>query len=150
MKSKRWVSMLLCMLLCVSVFVGCTNKKYDVTMKVVCRELIDDSYYGGVVEEWIFTPDIEEMHTEREYDGKEYVYSVYQYNLPDHPRWSRKWLSPSGKNGFVSSLGKVNQRYDEKDPQSVCERGEYVYHCTADRTSDLWNYRTIRLYITVT
>lgn len=65
----------------VSLFSGCKaedeDKKYDVTIKIAS----DD---GG---EWIFTPDIQEMHTTREYDGQEHRFYVKEYQLADHPRW---------------------------------------------------------------
>jgi len=134
--------LLFCIGLC---FVGCgdtKDKKYDVAIRIGCSD-------GKVYE---FPIGTDELHVEYVYDGIERKFGVRAYNLPDHPRWSKDWISPSGEgaNVFDTSLGKVNQRYDEDDPRSVCERGEYVFHCIADSTSDLWNFRSVRLYITVT
>ncbi len=147
-KTKKLViSICLLLLLTLSFaicLIGCgddKNKKYDVAIRIGCSD-------GNVYE---FPVGTDELHVDYVYDGKERTFGVRAYNLPDHPRWSKDWISPSGEgaNVFDTSLGKVNQRYDEEDPRSVCERGEYIFHCTADSTSDLWNYRTVRLYITV-
>lgn len=42
-------------------------------------------FFGA--EKRIFTPDIQEMHTTREYDGQEHRFYVKEYQLADHPRW---------------------------------------------------------------
>ena len=76
---------------------------------------------------------------------------IDSWNLPKHPRWSEEWFAPntSGANVFQASYGKVNQMHYEEKPKFICERGEYYYRVYADTTSDLWNSRTIWLYITV-
>lgn len=117
------------------------SKKYDVTIKIT-------NNFGS---EWVFTPDVSELTYEFEYTGEEMYFYVDSYNLSEHPRWSEKWFSPSGEGAdvFDSSYGKVNQRYDEEDPICICEKGEYYFYVRASDTSDLWNARTVRLYITV-
>ena len=117
------------------------SEKYDVTIKIT-------NNFGS---EWVFTPDVSELTYEFEYTGEEMYFYVDSYNLSEHPRWSEKWFSPSGEGAdvFDSSYGKVNQRYDEEDPICICEKGEYYFYVRASDTSDLWNGRTIRLYITV-
>ena len=132
-------TLLLC--LCLT---GCgekEKKKYDVTIKIT-------NNFNG---EWIFTPDVSELTYEFEYTGEEMYFYIDSYNLSDHPRWSEKWFAPSGEGAdtFDTSYGKVNQRYDEEDPICICERGEYFFYVRANDTSDLWNARTVRLYITV-
>lgn len=123
---------------------GCADdkdKKYDVAIRVGCSD-------GNVYE---FPVGEDEKHITIPYDGIERTYWVDSYNLPDHPRYGDDWFSPSGEgaNVFDSSLGKVHQKYDEKPPEYVCEKGEYFYSVHADSTANLWNFRTIYLYITV-
>ena len=123
-------------------FVGCgKEKKYDVSIKIA-------NNYGST---WIFTPDIDVLRYEFEYTGEEMRFWVDSYNLPKHPRWSKEWFAPntSGANVFQASYGKVGQMYYEEGPKFICERGEYYYCVYADTTSDLWNSRTVYLYITV-
>ena len=123
-------------------FVGCgKEKKYDVSIKIA-------NNYGST---WIFTPDIDELRYEFEYTGEDMRFWIDSYNLPKHPRWSKEWFAPntSGANDFQASYGKVGQMYYEEDPKFICERGEYYYCVYADTTSDLWNSRTVYLYITV-
>lgn len=117
------------------------SEKYDVTIKIT-------NNFGS---EWVFTPDVSSLTYEFEYTGEEMYFYVDSYNLSGHPRWSDKWFSPSGEGAdvFDSSYGKVNQRYDEEDPICICEKGEYYFYVRASNTSDLWNARTVRLYITV-
>lgn len=144
-KLSKLLSMLLITITLSSCFlVGCNiikAKKYDVTIKIGC----------STGEEWIFTPDVKEMHCEFEYDGIERTFFVDKYNLAKHPRWANKWFDPSpyGANVFGGSLSKVNQMYYEENPKVVCDRGEYLFSVYADSTSNLWNCRFIRLYITV-
>ena len=137
-------SIIACTLLFCFCLTGCgeqEDKKYDVTIKIT-------NNFGS---EWIFTPDVSELTYEFEFTGEEMYFYVDSYNLPEHPQWSKKWFAPSGEGAdtFDASYGKVNQRYDEEDPICICERGEYFFYVRANDTSDLWNARTIRLYITV-
>ena len=140
-----FVALFLCVMLCAA-FTACGEQtegetKYDVAICVACS---DGSTYTFPVGE-------DEKHVTIPYDGIERTYWVDSYNLPDHPRWSDKWFSPSGEgaNVFESSLGYVDQMYYEDPPENVCEVGEYFYCVHADATSDIWNFRTIYLYIIV-
>ena len=147
------IEKILCLLTVLSVafcscflFTGCKkesdeNKKYDVSIKV--KNNFDS--------EWIFEPGVDELYYTFEYTGKEMRFWIDSWNLPKHPRWSNKWFEPntSGANVFQASYGKVGQMYYEEDPKFICERGEYYYRIYADSTSDLWNSRTVFLYITV-
>ncbi len=149
MKIKK----ILCLLTVLSVafcscflFTGCKkesdeNKKYDVSIKV--KNNFDS--------EWIFEPGVNELTYKFDYTGKEMRFWIDSWNLPKHPRWSNEWFKPntSGANVFQASYGKVGQMYYEEDPKFICERGEYYYRIYADSTSDLWNSRTVFLYITV-
>ena len=115
--------------------------KYDVAIRVACSD-------GEVYE---FPVGTDEKHITIPYDGVERTYWVKEYNLPDHPRYSDDWFSPSGEgaNVFESSLGYVDQMYYEDPPENVCEVGEYFYCVHADATSDIWNFRSIYLFVTV-
>ena len=149
MKRKK----ILCLLTVLSVafcscflFTGCKkesdeNKKYDVSIKV--KNNFDS--------EWIFEPGVDELYYTFEYTGKEMRFWIDSWNLPKHPRWSNEWFKPntSGANVFQADYGKIGQMYYEEDPKFICERGEYYYRIYADSTSDLWNSRTVFLYITV-
>ena len=117
------------------------NKKYDVSIKV--KNNFDS--------EWIFEPGVDELYYTFEYTGKEMRFWIDSWNLPKHPRWSNEWFKPntSGANVFQADYGKIGQMYYEEDPKFICERGEYYYRIYADSTSDLWNSRTVFLYITV-
>ena len=149
MKIKK----ILCLLTVLSVafcscflFTGCKkesdeNKKYDVSIKI--KNNFDS--------EWIFEPGVEKLYYTFEYTGKEMRFWIDSWNLPKHPRWSNEWFKPntSGANVFQADYGKIGQMYYEEDPKFICERGEYYYRIYADSTSDLWNSRTVWLYITV-
>lgn len=129
----------------VSLFSGCKaedeDKKYDVTIKIAS----DDG------DEWIFTPDIQEMHTTREYDGQEHRFYVKEYQLADHPRWSDEWFAPAsgGANIFQADFLYTDLEGKQSTLRRLKDRGKYVFCCSADATSDLWNFRSIYLYITV-
>ncbi len=121
------------------------NGKYDVTIRIACD---DES-----TETWVFTPDVEEIRIEREYDGQEHRYYIDAYQLVDHPRYEEQWFSPKGEGAnvfggemlYTSSTGEqeVFSKFIVKD------RGQYNIHIYASTTSSLWNYRSIDLYITV-
>lgn len=124
---------------------GCANKKekkYDVTIKV-------KNNFGN---EWIFTPDIQELTYEFEYTGEEMYFGVDSYSLPDHPDWGDKWfgLTSSGPNAFSSVRqycppGGVYASFDGP----VKEIGLYHMCFMADSTSNLWNFRSVHFYVTV-
>lgn len=127
----------------IAALAGCAEEetKYDVAIRVACS---DGTTYD-------FPVGTDERHITIPYDGTERTFWVDKFNLPDHPRWSDEWISPSGEgaNVFISTFGKVDQKYDEEPPESACEKGEYFYCVHADSSSNLWNFRTIYLYITI-
>lgn len=130
---------------------GCKEKKkYDVTIKIACKEVVNGRATESVCGEWIFTPDIDEMHIEQEYDGKQYVYYVESYSLPKHPTLDG-WYKPTGyaPNTFDVSLAFQGQMWYDENPKYVCEKKNYCLLVQADQISDLWNYRCVRLYIDV-
>lgn len=129
----------------VSLFSGCKaedeDKKYDVTIKIAS----DDG------DEWIFTPDVQEMYTTKNYDGQEHRFYVKEYQLADHPRWGDEWFAPvdEGANIFSADFLYTDLEGTQSVLRRLKERGEYIYTCIANATSDLWNFRYINLYITV-
>ena len=95
---------------------GSQEQKYDVSIRIAC----DD---GNT---WVFTPDVEEIRIERNYDGNEHRYYVQAYQLPEHPRWGDKWISPSGEgaNVFQASLAYRDENGKVSELKRVKERGE--------------------------
>ena len=120
---------------------GSQNQKYDVSIRVAC----DDG------NSWVFTPDVDEIRIERNYDGNEHRYYVQAYQLPEHPQFGDTWLSPSGEgaNVFHSNLAYRDENGKVSEVKKVKERGEYCLNVNASQTSTLWNTRTVLLYITV-
>ncbi len=116
------------------------DKKYDVTIKVT-------SNHGG---EWIFTPDIKELHVEIPYDGLERRFYVDCYQLKDHPRWSEKWFDISGDNGFYIHMQKKVSGLGYEPVKSIVEKGDYCCTITTNMTSRLFNFRSVYFYITIT
>ncbi len=120
--------------------VGCAGeKKYDVSIKVV-------NNYG---DEWIFTPDVDELYYEFRYTGEEMTFGVDSYYVYGEPRFGDRWLDCSGVaiNYFSGSWGYQNPEGKTESVHSVSERGDYCYTIYTRQNS--WNRRTVRLYITV-
>ncbi len=118
------------------------NQKYDVTIKI-------KNNYGS---EWVFTPDVSELTYEFEYTGDEMNFYVDTYNLADHPRWSDKWLSPSGEGADIFHQTMTYRPPEGKNKSftgPVKERGEYCICVSAGPSSDLWNFRSVYLYVQV-
>lgn len=117
-------------------------KKYDVTIKIK----------NNFNSEWIFTPDVSGLTYEFKHTGNEMYFHVNSYNLPQHPRWGDKWFEPdtSGANVFHKSMlyyPPVGKNEESRGP--VKERGEYILIFEANSTSNIWNMRVVRLYITI-
>lgn len=126
-------------------FVACGEKedkpeKYDVAIKVA-------NNYG---QEWIFTPDVDELYYEFEYTGEEMAVGVDAYYVYGDPQVGDRWLDCAGVaiNYFHSRLGYRSLEGTTPQVDSVVEKGDYCYTVHADGNSS-WNYRTVRLYITV-
>ncbi|MGN0823870.1 MAG: hypothetical protein ACI4MB_02235 [Candidatus Coproplasma sp.] len=144
-KKKLWLAVCIFLLFTISVgiFAGCNQgKKYDVAIRIGCSD-------GNVYE---FPVGTDEMHIEIPYDGVERRYGVKAYNLPDHPRWSKEWFSPSGEGANVFSLGDYLYGDGERwatTVKRVLEQGCYCITVHADSSSNIWNPRTVQLFITV-
>ena len=133
------------MLIAVMGLAACGEKndkpeKYDVAIKVA-------NNYG---KEWIFTPDIDELYYEFEYTGEEMTFGIDAYYVYDAPQAGDRWLNCAGAsvNYFHSRLGYRSLEGTTPHVDSVVEKGDYCYTVHADGNSS-WNYRTVRLYITV-
>ncbi len=125
------------------------NRKMDVSIRIVCEEVDERGRLCGTPHgAWIFTPGLDEIYIEREYDGKQYLYYVQKYNFP---RYSDEWFTPTGYGGdaFSSSLWKSEIESGQEMPKVVCDKGEYCFTVNALGISDLWNERTVKLFITV-
>ena len=120
---------------------GTEETKYDVAIRVACSD-------GEIYE---FPVGTDEKHVTIPYDGEERTFWVDSYNLPNHPRWSDDWFSPSGEGVNVFSLSILygNEESWLYEADRVYEQGRYSVAIQADSTSDLWNFRSCRLYISV-
>lgn len=156
-KAKKILAVLMCLITLLgvcSIAAGCPYddgpKMYDVSIKISCSTLIDGQWIKGQSTEWIFTPDNDELHIKYEYNRREHRYYVSGYSFPNHPYRRGKWYTPdpSGSNYFNYNL--TDQTNNKEYLTSVCERGEYLLYVTTNDDTNLWNYRTIRLYISVT
>ena len=145
MKVKKTVSVVTAFLLTVIAllsFAGCKQEdpKYDVAIKVA-------NNYGM---EWVFEPGVDELYYEFEYTGEDMTFGVDAYYVYGDPHIGDRWLDCAGAaiNYFQSRLG--YNSLDGTTPQmdSVAEKGDYCYTVHADGNSS-WNYRSVRLYITV-
>ena len=115
--------------------------KYDVAIRVACSD-------GEVYE---FPVGTDEKHITIPYDGVERTYWVKEYNLPDHPRYSDDWFSPSGEgaNVFQTEYLYIAPDGSYNNDRVVCIQGEYVLTFMADSTSDIWNFRACQLFIEI-
>lgn len=120
------------------------NGKYDVTIRIACD---DES-----TETWVFTPDVEEIRIEREYDGQEHRYYIDAYQLVDHPRYEGQWFDPYpyGANAFgFSILYEDETGKQDATLRKVKEKGLYAISVDSGTTSNLWDFRSVILWVTV-
>ena len=122
-------------------FVGCKQKdpKYDVAIKVV-------NNYG---KEWVFEPGVDELYYEFEYTGEEMTFGIDEYYVYGAPHGGDRWLDCAGAaiSCFTGSYWYRSPEGETSSPRIIKERGEYSIHYTTNNSS--WNYRSIRLNITV-
>lgn len=120
---------------------GCKQKdpKYDVAIKV-------SNNYGM---EWVFEPGVDELYYEFEYTGEEMTFGIDEYYVYGAPRGGDRWLDCAGVaiNWFDGSYWYRSPEGETSSPRIIKERGEYSIHYTTNNSS--WNYRSIRLNITV-
>ena len=130
----------------VMIFAGCGGKtKYEVSIKVV----------NTLGDEFIFTPDVDEISRTFKYTGEDVWYYVDSYQMPDHPKYGDIWLEPMQQGyDYISMYG----LYTASDGSTTSltvenrftkERGEYVFNVYIPDSSVSWYGRNIFLYITI-
>ena len=133
------------MCLCMGV-VACGGKtKYEVSIKVV----------NTLGDEFIFTPDVDEISRTFKYTGEDVWYYVDSYQMPDHPKYGDIWLEPMQQGyDYISMYG----LYTASDGSTTSltvenrftkERGEYVFNVYIPDSSVSWYGRSMCLYITI-
>ena len=133
------------MCLCMGV-VACGGKtKYEVSIKVV----------NTLGDEFIFTPDVDEISRTFKYTGEDVWYYVDSYQMPEHPKYGDIWLEPMQQEyDYISMYG----LYTASDGSTTSltvenrftkERGEYVFNVYIPDSSVSWYGRNIFLYITI-
>ena len=144
MKVKKTVSVVTAFLLTVIAllsFAGCKQEdpKYDVAIKVA-------NNYGM---EWVFEPGVDELYYEFEYTGEDMTFGVDAYYVYGDPHIGDRWLdySAGALGRFSASWGYINPEGKNENVNSVLKKGNYSYSIYTRYSS--WNYRSVRLYITV-
>ncbi|MCM1289478.1 MAG: hypothetical protein NC132_02355 [Corallococcus sp.] len=139
------VIMLVALLACVCLsMASCGDGKQDITIRVVRVFVTENGISGAHIEkEYIFTPDVDEIHIEQQYDGYRYGFYIHSYGFAEWPANGERWKKATGAKGrrFQSTLiSSVSTTY-------VCDRGQYVLECYTVGVT--WNYREFKLIIDV-
>lgn len=144
MKVKKTVSVVTAFLLTVIAllsFTGCKQEdsKHDVAIKVA-------NNYGM---EWVFEPRVDELYYEFEYTGEDMTFGIDAYYVYGDPHIGDRWLDCAGAaiNDFGGSYVYRSPEGEYSYPRIIKERGEYSI--TYGTKNSSWNYRSVRLYITV-
>lgn len=144
MKVKKTVSVVTAFLLTVIAllsFTGCKQEDptYDVAIKV-------SNNYGM---EWVFEPGVDELYYEFDYTGEDMTFGIDAYYVYGDPHIGDRWLVCAGAAGnyFWGNYWYRSPEGETSSPRIIKERGEYSIHYTTNYTS--WNFRSVRLYITV-
>ena len=137
---------ILCTLAAFAALAGCKGDgKYDVSIKVVNT--------NG--DEFIFTPDVDEISRTFNYTGEEVGYYVESYQMPDHPKYGDIWLDPPQQGyDYISMYGLYTapdgtQTTLTKEHRFTKERGEYVFNVYISNASVSWHGRNIYLRIEI-
>ena len=131
--------------ICLSITACVDDGKYDISIKVVNTQ----------GDEFIFTPDVDEISATYQYTGEDVWYYVDAYNMPDHPKYGDIWLEPmqqgydyiymfglyTAPDGSTTSLTAENR--------CTKDRGEYVFNVYIPDSSVSWYRRNIYLYIII-
>ena len=122
-------------------FAGCKQEepKYDVAIKVA-------NNYGM---EWVFEPGVDELYYDFEYTGEDMTFGIDEYYVYGAPHGGDRWLDCAGSaiNYFGGNYWYRSPEGETSSPRIIKERGEYSIHYITKNSS--WNYRSIRLNITV-
>ena len=136
---------LACLTLCLFISACGGDKKYEVSIKVV----------NTAGDEFIFTPDVDEISRTFEYTGEDVWYYVDSYQMPDHPKYGDIWLEPMQQGyDYISMYGLYTAADGSTTSLTVenrftKERGEYVFNVYIPDSSVSWYRRNIFLYITI-
>ena len=133
------------MCLCMGIVACGGETKYEVSIKVV----------NTLGDEFIFTPDVDEISRTFKYTGEDVWYYVDSYQMPEHPKYGDIWLEPMQQEyDYISMYG----LYTASDGSTTSltvenrftkERGEYVFNVYIPDSSVSWYGRNIFLYITI-
>ena len=123
-------------------FVGCKQEepKYDVAIKV-------SNNYGM---EWIFERGVDELYYEFEYTGEEMTFGIDSYYVYGAPHGGDRWLGCSG--AAINDFGGSSPLYtsptgEQYNTEIIKEKG--IYSVAFHTNKSDWNFRSIRLYVTV-
>ena len=133
------------MCLCMGIVACGGETKYEVSIKVV----------NTLGDEFIFTPDVDEISRTFKYTGEDVWYYVDSYQMPDHPKYGDIWLEPMQQGyDYISMYGLYTAADGSTTSLTVenrftKERGEYVFNVYIPDSSVSWYRRNIFLYITI-
>lgn len=123
-------------------FAGCKQKdpKYDVAIKV-------SNNFGM---EWVFEPGVDELYYEFEYTGEEMTFGIDEYYVYGDPHGGDRWLDCAG--AAISWFGGSSPLYtsptgEQYNTEIIKEKGEYSIAFHTNKSA--WNFRSIRLFVTV-
>lgn len=105
-------------------------------------------------QEWIFTPEIQELNYEFEYSGEDMTFYIDTYNYVNHPSWGEKWFTPSDGSPDASIKMIYYTSLDGKSSSGndivVKEKGSYrLWIETLDVVSDIGKFRYHDFYLNV-
>ena len=137
---------LACLTLCLFISACGGDKKYEVSIKVV----------NTAGDEFIFTPDVDEISRTFEYTGEDVWYYVDSYQMPDHPKYGDIWLEPMQQGyDFISMYGLYTaadgSTTEITAPALRCTnaKGRYAFNVYIPDSSVSWYGRNMCLYITI-
>ena len=130
--------------LCLSIAACVDDGKYDISIKVVNTQ----------GDEFIFTPDVDEISATYQYTGEDVWYYVDAYNMPDHPKYGDIWLEPMQQGyDYISMFGLYTapdgSTTDITARRCTNSRGEYAFNVYIPDSSVSWHRRNLCLYITI-
>lgn len=146
-KLLRVISFAVVMLcLCMGIAACGGKTKYEVSIKVV----------NTLGDEFIFTPDVDELSATYEYTGEDVGYYVDCYQMPEHPKYGDIWLEHMQQGYDYISMHGVYEAPDGSTvditaPALRCTnaRGEYGFNIYIADSSVSWYGRVMNLYITI-
>ena len=130
--------------LCLSIVACVDDGKYDISIKVVNTQ----------GDEFIFTPDVDEISAIYQYTGEEVGYYVDAYNMPDHPKYGDVWLEPMQQGYDYISMYGLYTAPDGSTTDITANRvtkdiGRYAFNVYISDRSVSWHGRNICLYVTI-